>query len=477
MLFVDKSRSPSSPAMAKVRLALSAFTAVFAFCASAVPQLKTQAELVQSAGVKIKPLANAEGIPAPTPESHSYRITRGGESKDVKFYVPADIWRVRAYAGAWKDKKGNVMRLSSVRSLIPEFEREDWYREEIDSKLDKMEESFEGTDEELAAWEKAWGGSGVGKFVTVRGGKRFYIDFTFAEPVSDAVAQKLLKAAAASVSAATGGMSANNSSMKWWSTENSQYKFMTDLDKAKGGKFVGDAMKLMSAMRRSYEFYVPPSGSVGLCTVRVFRTLEGYRGYLQSTNSEMEWSCGLWDPSREELLVSAEDREQAQRTMRHEAFHQYLHYATKRGNHALWFNEGHACFFENVQYNPAKNTVKVIDKGNRATWVDKNPAAVANMIPKVVAMSREEFYSGDVNMHYVASWAVVYFLEKGAYVSEEFAPYRKVVSEYLKAAASGADAQTATALAWKGIYDLNRNIPDDFLKFWTKHRKQSINAR
>ena len=209
----------------------------------------------------------------------------------------------------------------------------------------------------------------------------------------------------------------------------------------------------------------------------MFKTLDGYKEYLQSTKTGMEWSCGLWDPGREELLVCAESPEQALNTMRHEAFHQYLHYATKNGHHALWFNEGHACFFENVQYNPAKNTVKVVDKGNRAEWVAKNPEGVARILGPVAAMSREEFYAGDINSHYVASWALVYFLEKGAYTNEEFAPYRKVVPAYLEAMANGADSQTATALAFKEIFDQKRDIASDFMKFWTRHRKQAINAR
>ena len=190
-----------------------------------------------------------------------------------------------------------------------------------------------------------------------------------------------------------------------------------------------------------------------------------YKTYPARYREEVHWSvtgaCNLkcrhcfmsapqarhGTPSREELLVAAEDREQALKTMRHEAFHQYLFYATGNGNHATWFNEGHACFFENVQYNPAKNTVRVLDSGSRAEWTARDPEKVARMIGRVLEMDRGEFYSGslpEINSRYVAGWAIAYFLEKGAYASDEFAPYRGICAKYLELAGGGADAAEAT---------------------------------
>lgn len=453
--------------------------AVFAACAAgAVPQLKQQPELVAGGELKAKVLAASHGVPAATPEARHYTLRRGGEEKRVKWYVPADVWRARAYAGEWKDRKGNVMRLARVKSLVPEFERPEWFMDEIEKGLDALEKDFKGTDGDLAKWKDLWGGEGVGRFVTVaKTGAIFYVEFKFAEKVKDADAQKLLKAFEKSVSTVVSG-SSGISSMKWWSESNERYEFLTDLDRAKGGKFIKDTMKLMDAMRKAYEFYVPPSGTVGKCRVRVFKTLAGYREYRASTGDEDETSCGLWDPSREELLVAAEDRERALETMRHEAFHQYLFYATLGARHAMWFNEGHACFFENVRYNPARNTVKVLDTGSRAEWVAKDPGKVARSIRRVLAMGREGYYSGslaEINHHYVTGWAVVYFLEKGVYADEEFAPYRGICAKYLELTGAGMDAAEATDKAWS-LVD-GRDVAADFLKFWSKYRKQAAKAR
>lgn len=54
-------------------------------------------------------------------------------------------------------------------------------------------------------------------------------------------------------------------------------------------------------------------------------------------------AAGLWSPTHEELLIldlGKSVREKTQKTLRHEAFHQYLFYATGGEHHAVWFNEG-----------------------------------------------------------------------------------------------------------------------------------------
>lgn len=453
--------------------------AVMLLCgtAAAIPQLKTQAELIAGGELKAKVLTASEGVPAATPQSRRYTITRGSDTKEVKWFSPKDLWRRRAFAGEWKDRKGNVMRLARVKSLAPTFENDYWFEEEIEKGLDELEKSFKGDEEELAAWKKLWGTGGTGMFFTAKNGARYYVEFAFAEKVKDADAQRLLKAFERSVTTLVSG-GGNISSMKWWESENEMYKFMTDLEKSKGGKFIKDTMRLMTAMRAAYEKYVPPQKPVGKCTVRVFRALEGYRSYISGTGTGMEWSCGLWDPSREELLVAAEDRTQALETMRHEAFHQYLFYATGNGDHAMWFNEGHACFFENVRYNAAKNAVTVVDEGNRAKWTASHPEQVAAAIPGVIYKSYEEFYGGsqeELNLNYVASWAVIFFLEKGAYTSEEFAPYRDICAKYLELTKKGVAPSEATKRAWAGVS--GRDVSADFLKFWTKLRKRAANAR
>lgn len=420
---------------------LIAFIAVLASLgARAAPQLKVQPEAVGE--VRLRVLSGAEGIPAPTPQATYWRVVSNGVESIVKRYDEKELAYTQELLGTWKDKKGNLMHLAKP-AVYP------------------------------------WGEGVKYKTIAEVGGVKYYIDFVFATSVTEAEAATLLKEAARSLAPAGTFARSNSSSMKWWESRNDDYLFLTDLSKSQGGAFIKTAMRLMSAMRRSYEFYVPPLKKVGQSKVRLFKTLASYRDYRASTGADDDQSIGLWDPSREELLVSTEgDRDASQETMRHEAFHQYLFYATGRGDHAMWFNEGHAAFFEAIQYNPAKNTVKILDTGRRANRVAKNPARIANAIRKTLKMSRKAYYGGslsEVDFHYTTGWAIVYFLEKGAYAANEFEPYRKIVPKYLEEMAKGVSAEEATDRAWELVKD--RDVAADFLKFWSKYRNAAKNVR
>lgn len=443
----------------------------------AAPQLKSQPEVVADGEFRAKVLALSEGVPAPTPESRIVHTTRGTESKELRIYAPADLWRLRALAGEWKDRRGNVMRILRVKSCLPTVESPSFggmaEKERIEAALDAAEKAFSGTDADREAWRRDYGPQGEGRFFEVKG-KTYFVEFVFAETVKPKEAEQLLKAFERSVSART-SVTGAQSSMKWWETTNESYRFLTDLDPARGKDFVKKAMTLAGAMRKLYEFYIPPSHPVGVGVVRVFKTLQGYRDYRASTGDDDQMSCGLWDPMREELLIVAENREQALATMRHEAFHQYLFYATGNGHHATWFNEGHACFFEEVQYNGAMGTAKVVENKSRSAWVDRNPAAVAAHFRRVTQLTHAEFYSGEVNLNYVSAWALVYFLEKGAYTSEEFAPYRAVVPKYLELTAGGTPGDEAGAQALELVKD--RDLAADFLKFWREKRRVAEKVR
>lgn len=462
------------PSLSRIRfLALSLATAA---CATvlAAPQLKPQAEVLAAGELKAKVLAGSRGIPPMTPAGQLCRVTRGDETREYKIFEPGDLWRERAELGTWEDKRGNVQRVARVLSLVPAMEQVDCSKEGVDARLDEMQKSFKGTDDELAEWTRAWGPKGAGRFVRLKNGRLYWVEFAFREQVAPADVQKLLQAFERSVSATVSTTGAGQS-MKWWETKNAQYVFLTDLDPAKGKRFITDSMKLMTALRKGFEYYVPPSGQPAVGKVRVFRSRADYQAYRQATGTVDLQSSGLWDPNRDELLIVAESPQEALETMRHESFHQYLHYATKRGDHAPWFNEGHATFFENVRHNPGKNTINVLDTGNRAAWVDRDPVRIANAIPRVLELTHEGFSKGDVNLNYVTAWAICYFLEKGCYTSEEFAPYRGICARYLELMSQGASSFDATVQAWALV--TGRDVPADFLKFWREKRKAAVGKR
>lgn len=440
----------------------------------AAPQLKPSAELIESEKIKIKVLNNSEGIPPPTLVAYS------------SYYKAIDVWYNHSIVGIWKDKRGNVMRLVRVDSLPPEGVKvfsnveEKLIEKDAVEKIMEMEVRNFSATRDLKAWKIAWSPETTSTFVTAKNGSTYLIEFEFAEEVTPKEASKLLKTAADSLSTSVNGMTSAYSTMKWWSEETENYKFLTDLDKSKGGKFIADSSRLTEAMRKAYEFYVPPTNKVGKCTVRVFKDIEGYRKYRASNGVEDTMSCGLWDPSREELLIANAytNREGAERTMRHEGFHQYLHFASGQRSHAMWFNEGHATFFENVKYNGVKNEVKIVEGNTRAKRVAKNPRRYAAYLKTVIKLPYQEFYSGEgdeVALHYESAWALIYFLQKGAYTSEKFKDYRKVITTYLAAINDGLSPKMATERAFECVKE--RDLEEDFMNFWQKHRKSAEKAR
>lgn len=442
--------------------------------AFAIPQLKPSAELIESEKIKIKVLNNSEGVPPPTLVAYS------------SYYKAIDVWYNHSIVGIWKDKRGNVMRLTKVDSLPPSgakvfsnVEEELIKKDEAEKSMAKAVEDF-SIARDLKAWKEAWTPEANSILVNAKNGSTYLIEFEIVEPISPKEANKLLKTAADSLSISVNGMTSAYSTMKWWSEETENYKFLTDLDKSKGGKFIADSSRLTEAMRKAYEFYVPPTSTVGKCTVRVFKDIEGYRKYRASNGANDTMSCGLWDPSREELLIANAytNREGAEKTMRHEGFHQYLHFASGRRAHAMWFNEGHATFFENVKYNGVKNEVKVTEGNTRAKRVAKNPRRYAAYLKTVIKLPYQEFYSGEgdeVALHYESAWALIYFLQKGAYASEKFKDYRKVIPIYLAAISDGLDPTAATEKAFECVK--GRDLEEDFMNFWQKHRKAAEKAR
>ena len=475
---------------------------------AAVPSLKGGAEIAGTSGLKVKPLAASQAVPAATPQAQHYRWSRGDESGEVTHYVPRELWLQSQWGCQWKDRKDNVLTLATVTACCPEFDEEHADKAEILAKLKAGEAAFkEPTDALFAQWAsqftqknveaenlKSLSVSGVlsAKVVDFGGGSRAaaffqtkdklwrFVEFRLAQEAKPKEIETLLKRFISGVQidkakaqASAGGEIVEG---KWTTVKIPGYVFKTDLPKSQRGAFLKDTSKIMTAMRAAYRRYVPPQRPLQDSTIRAFSTSEGYHTYMkEAAGGDMPDSIGLWNPSLEELLIitqgkSVAERRETMKILRHEAFHQYLHYATGNGNHAMWFNEGHATFFENVLYSQKSDTVRFYEdvKDRRAASVIQNPQKYADLLKKILYLDHNAFYSGSlevVNDKYTAAWAAIYFLQKGAPSFEEFKDYRKVLSTYLAETQKGASANEATKIAWEGLED---RYAADFMRFWNK---------
>lgn len=493
---------------------------------AAVPTLKSKPERIEAIALSVKVPMGLRPEAIPMPKALYYHFKSGDGQREETHYLVKEIWMSQAHGGLWRDAKGNEFRVARVNGALPDGNADAHAKREDMDQILKSAALSEPDDAALARWVSDYTGDSVSvddlsqiegvrnvssaRYVRLKSDNSLGALFLFepkgeglpggwyyvsakvgGKPAKEVELRKYLRTVVAGTSqvkaagtnpgenvpendvrraAAKGSISGMP---RWWSSESKDYIFLTDMSRSQGGRFVKDATKLMGAMRKAYARYVPGWKEVGTSVVRVFATKEGYDAYNRSANGmAADRSIGLWSPSHEELLImdlGNSARVETQRIMRHEAFHQYLFYATGGGHHMTWFNEGHATFFECVQYNPKKDEVRIGDEGRWADRVAGNVDYIASLIPGILRLSYEEFYDGDlkaVNDRYAAAWAVTYFLEKGVPIFDEFSAYRKVLPTYMSSVREGESPTEASAAAWATVG--KRDVSADFLRFWGK---------
>jgi hypothetical protein len=257
----------------------------------------------------------------------------------------------------------------------------------------------------------------------------------------------------------------------WWFAETPEYIFLSDIRSATGKALVKELQATMPVLRGAFAKLIPPfDDKTDVSVVRIFEEPEAYKQYV---GKEIEWSIGVWVPMRRELAILSQgrDKEKTLEIIKHEGFHQYLFYATGQIPNALWFNEGHACFFETSEVD-GKGRVDIPEDARVGLLLD-NLDAAASSIPKLIQAGRSAFYGGSEqqrHMNYTTAWALVYFLRKGAPVENKTA-YASIIDTYLKTLASTKDADAATTAAFEGV-NMSR-FQSDFVDFWKKGRNSA----
>lgn len=255
----------------------------------------------------------------------------------------------------------------------------------------------------------------------------------------------------------------------WWFAETADYVFLSNIRSAVGKRIVQNLQKELPALRAAWMKIIPPAEPISdVSVVRIFEERDEYMKYVGKEN---EWTSGLWWPAQRELVILSygQDMKTTMQIIRHEAFHQYLFYASGMKEHALWFNEGHATFFEEAA--PLK-TGKGIDipESARIKYAIANVESVAMNLEKILASSRKEFYSGtqeDRWANYATACALIYFFRKGV-PATKLTPYAKVMETYQSTFMETGNAETATQKAFENIE--MEKLKADFIKFWKSGR-------
>lgn len=248
--------------------------------------------------------------------------------------------------------------------------------------------------------------------------------------------------------------------LAWHATDGDEFIVLDNLP-GSSADFIVSLTNDMKRMRARYAATVPSplDGTNVLAVARIFRDRDEY---LDAVGEDMKWSAAYWSPARRELVAYLPEggSKELLKTIRHEAFHQYLSYAGSMIPASPWLNEGYAQYFEDEE---------------SADWnlagADLTPEGVERLaasVPGLMGMDYETFYAGtdaERMLKYRLAWSIVRFLEKGA-PEVRHAPFKDLKRDYLRALLATKDMRQATAVAFGSSGKLELFV-EEWKKYWS----------
>lgn len=388
----------------------------------------------------------------PAVETFTYTWTRGGESGTEDRFDPRQLWEAEQRLGKWTDDAGNTYELVQPQSVIDSFEIgfESKYSNPMAHVL--KEEYKENRREvgklarkDLPEWLEDWTGKSFGKPQQVRAMGAVHqaliaeaddmvaLVFFLRADQNQAYAllittpndppkawKGMLTRAISGIAPASKLLKSNRKQEGWNTVEKPPYRVLSNLP-SQYAKFVDKLLLDMQQMRKIYTTYIPEpkQTKVPISVIRVFATPEEYHAYAGAGD---EWSAGVFSSTHRELVVmgdttSGSKKEQAEDIRMvtfHEGFHQYLFSITPPNvDVPLWFNEGHATFFETFKRLGKKAKPEI---SPRLEGVRRDPRfCSAEGLKRLMNFSREEFYHEENRMAaYNTSWMLVHWLRAEA---------------------------------------------------------------
>ncbi|HRR34129.1 MAG TPA: hypothetical protein P5026_08535 [Kiritimatiellia bacterium] len=257
----------------------------------------------------------------------------------------------------------------------------------------------------------------------------------------------------------------------WWFAETDGYIILSDVHTEVGKSLINELKETLPALRRAYERLVPPLTREP--EVALLRLFAGRDDYVRHVGEDHAWSSGMWMPARRELVLFAQaNRETMMQIIRHEAFHQYLSYATCMLGAAPWLNEGHACLFENAQVDK-KGHVTLPEDPERTLVLLENLETAVALLPFLLQTDYEAFYDGTSagrRLKYAMAWGLAYYLHKGVPLERD-PPHARGLDDYLEALSVTRDPYAATSLAFAEV-EMDA-FQAAFRDFWLRRRDEA----
>lgn len=242
---------------------------------------------------------------------------------------------------------------------------------------------------------------------------------------------------------------------QWHCTQAEEFTILDNMPSSR--PFITVLTNDLRVMRAKYAQAMPTQLVVSntLSVARIYSTREEF---LKAAGESAQWTKAYWCPWRRELVayLPSKGEEDLLRTIRHEAFHQYLSYATGMIESSPWLNEGYAEYFEH---------------GENETWIvtKEELEEYKTILPSIFAKSYQEFYStSDIEraLNYRLAWSIAYFLEHGA-DEVRFKPFKDLKKRYFEKLIETLNMNAATAYAFENKENFEKFI-SEWQKFWLK---------
>ena len=250
---------------------------------------------------------------------------------------------------------------------------------------------------------------------------------------------------------------------EWHFADGGEFVILDDLKD--GRQFVASLTNDLAVWRGRFAAALPTKIDTTntLCVARIFRRRADF---LAAAGEDMQWAAAYWSPSRRELVACLPpdgDLTELRKTFRHEAFHQYLSYATAMISTSPWLNEGYAQYFEDSGRNTFDLAV------TEEQWDE-----IELFLPGLFGMDYSQFYAGTDaarRTNYRLAWSVAYFLEHGVH-EIRFDPFKDLKKKYFDALFATKDMRAATAAAF-GSEEAMKMFCNEWKKFWKANAEKA----
>lgn len=249
----------------------------------------------------------------------------------------------------------------------------------------------------------------------------------------------------------------------WWYMESDNFIMLSN--HAKAERAAEEILCELELLRSYYVKLFPPFDGIDkmdVGVVRFFATTEEYVAYLETeplVGLSARQTAGIFTSGRVELVIrNITDRESYKHSIispiiRHEGLHQYFYLAFGYKTTSPWFNEGHACTFENTKLDRGK--ISIVENKEHFEYVqgvikEMSTAELEAYLSQFLLMDYRDFYSMNHKFNYALAHCLVYYLHRGAPL-ERNQPYKDILPRYTEELARRGDMVGATQYAFAEV--------------------------